>query len=621
MIADFRSGFCQLRLQKGASVYYNKTAGIFRCSGRKPVLPTRTFVCILTRFLPFVKKEDLGGCMKKYGIVMLFVVIFFLCGAADASAAEKDTLKVGLRYGSGALFSANLLNEEGRGYEFGYFDAGRNFHAFGSTGETAISITAAGNIAVGRDGTYSSGTSGSGGTIGTYHVQLDGLCSDYDDAADRAAEYSGGYPAYLSGGFAVRVGSYVSRKDAENALEELGVSGEVVSGSATGVVVTVTKTTDVLLEFDCRGAESLGILPDGRMDAVTWFKGYRYNGGFQYDRVTGGNLNVINVVDLEDYVKGVLPHEMGGGWPEEALKAQAVCARTFACRNTKHLSAYGFDVCNTTDCQVYNGCSGAAASTDAAVEATAGECLYADGKLIEALYFSSDGGATEDSENVFGGATTYLVGKRDPYEAAVSIPDYAYSVSYTPEELTWILQHSGYSIGTVADAYVSEFTRMGNVSKVTFVDTDGKQLTLKGQKARSAFYSSTYHKSVRSMRFTINGQDTGTAPDPGIGTGGYRVNDSGLLPSLDGVSVISGTGTVKTYSGGTPYVVTAGGTKALSLSGSSVQNAAKSGNVVITGTGNGHNVGMSQYGASAMAKQGYGYEDILHFYYTDVTIR
>ena len=562
--------------------------------------------------------------MKKYLITMLFVVTFFLCGAAGASAAEKDTIKVGLKYGSGALYSANLLNEEGEGYEFGWFDSDREFQYLGSTRETAISMTAAGNIAVGSDGAYSAGTSGSKGVIGKYHVQLDDVFDDYEEAEDTASEYDGGYPAYIAGNFVVRIGCWTSEDDAEDALDELDVSGEVVSGSSTGVVVTVTKTTEVLFEFDCQGAESLGVLPDGRMDAVTWFKGYKYNGGFQYDRVTGGNINVINVVDLEDYVKGVLPHEMGGSWPEEALKAQAVCARTFACRNTKHLSLYGFDVCNTTDCQVYNGRSGAADATDRAAEATAGECLYADGQLIEALYFSSDGGATEDSENVFGGVTTYLVGKEDPYESTISIPDYSYTVTFTPSELTAILQNSGYSIGTIADAYVSEFTQMGNVGKVTVVDTSGKTLTVKGEKARYAFCSTSYNKNVRSMRFTINGQDSG-AVTPGGSTGnasGYTINGSGtLLSSLEGVSVISGGGTVNSYSGGTPYVVTSGGTRALPLTGSSVQNASKSDTIVVTGTGNGHNVGMSQYGANAMAKQGYDYEGILHFYYTDVTIR
>ena len=89
----------------------------------------------------------------------------------------------------------------------------------------------------------------------------------------------------------------------------------------------------------------------------TWFKGYRYYGGFRYERIGGGDLTVVNILDLETYIKGVVPYEMSSSWPLEALKVQAVCARSYAYINIhsgKHTS-YHFDVCNTTDCQAYYG--------------------------------------------------------------------------------------------------------------------------------------------------------------------------------------------------------------------------------------------------------------------------
>ncbi|MDY3281930.1 SpoIID/LytB domain-containing protein [Dysosmobacter sp.] len=546
--------------------------------------------------------------MKKFLVTLLFVVTFFSLTAAGASAAERDTIRVGLRYGSSALFSANLENAVGSGYAFGWYDSHREFCYLGETAETKISMTAAGDISVSGSGTYSEGADG-GKVIGRWHVQLDDVFDSFDEAEEAAWEYDGGYPAYIADEFVVRVGSFADEDEAWELLEELGADGDVVSAGRTGVMVTVTGTTQVLFEFDCLGADSLAVLPDGQgEDAVTWFKGYKYPGGFEYNRVTGGDLHVVNVVDLEDYVKGVLPYEMGGGWPEAALQAQAVCARTYACRNSKHLSSYGFDVCNTTDCQVYNGRSGATDTTDAAVDATAGECIYdRDGQLIEALYFSSDGGATEDSANVFGGETSYLVGKQDPYEELIDIPNYRYTVTYTPAQLTWVLQNSGYSIGNIQNVYVSEYTKVGNVLKVTFVDDSGGTLTLKGDKARYAFYSTTYNKSVPSMRFTINGGETD----------GWYVNDgSHPLEELDGVSVISGSGQITGYSGSGAYVITAGGVEQRGGSSSSGSGDG----FIITGTGNGHNVGMSQYGANAMAREGYDYEEILTFYYTDVTV-
>ena len=156
------------------------------------------------------------------------------------------------------------------------------------------------------------------------------------------------------------------------------------------------------------------------------------------------------------------------------------------------------------------------------MEETEGECLYYDGELAQAYYHSSDGGATEDAENVWGTDVPYLRGKEDPYEAQISIPDYSWTVTYTWEELTWVLQNSGYDIGDVVDAYVSEVTDLGNVYSVTFVDSRGKTLVRTGDDARMAFYSTTLGKNVPSLRFTITG---GTG-----GGSGYAVNSaSGTL--------------------------------------------------------------------------------------------
>ena len=85
----------------------------------------------------------------------------------------------------------------------------------------------------------------------------------------------------------------------------------------------------------------------------------------------------------------------------------------------------------STDCQAYSGIGEATSATDRAVEETEGECLYYDGELAQAYYHSSDGGATEDAENVWGTDVPYLRGKEDPYEAQISIPDYRWTVTYT----------------------------------------------------------------------------------------------------------------------------------------------------------------------------------------------
>ena len=461
--------------------------------------------------------------MKKALVMLSLVVTFFALSAAGASAASRDTaVRVGLRYGSSVMSSANLENDEGSGYEFGYFDADGSFVSLDETDETAVTMEPAGR---------------------------------------------------------------------------------------RGIRVTVTGTDRVLYES---GDGTLGVLPMGR-DPVTWFRGTRYRGGFEYT-VSGGGLQVVNVVDLEDYVKGVLPSEMSPDWDLEALKAQAVCARTYAVMTTKHASD-GFDLCATTHCQAYSGVSGAEDSTDRAVDETEGECLYYNGELAEAYYHSSDGGATEDAENVWGGDVPYLRGKEDPYESTITIPNYSYTVTYTWEELTWVLQNSGYDIGDVENAYVSEYTDLGNVYAVTFEDDRGDTLTVTGDNARMAFYSTTLGKSVPSLRFTITG---GTA-----GGGGLAVNSaSNTISSLDGAAAITAGGDIVRLDGERHTVLSAGGADTVSGGRSNGGRGTSSRDgITITGTGNGHNVGMSQYGAKAMAEQGYDYIDILEFYFTGIEVR
>lgn len=79
-------------------------------------------------------------------------------------------------------------------------------------------------------------------------------------------------------------------------------------------------------------------MPDvtGEDEVRTWFQGYKYHGGFRYERIGGGDLTVVSVVDMETYIKGVIPFEMSNDWPLEALKAQAICAQELCLQ--QHLS-------------------------------------------------------------------------------------------------------------------------------------------------------------------------------------------------------------------------------------------------------------------------------------------
>ncbi|HEX8558839.1 MAG TPA: SpoIID/LytB domain-containing protein [Pyrinomonadaceae bacterium] len=146
-----------------------------------------------------------------------------------------------------------------------------------------------------------------------------------------------------------------------------------------------------------------------------------YRGRLEVFANTKGALTVVNVLTLEDYVRGVVPNELSpGGWPEiEALKAQAVAARTYAVSNLGRFSGEGFDLTADTRSQVYGGRSTEHPLTDRAVFETRGRIATYKGAPINALYTSTCGGRTEDGENIFGGApVAYLRGRECALDAA-----------------------------------------------------------------------------------------------------------------------------------------------------------------------------------------------------------
>jgi stage II sporulation protein D len=118
-----------------------------------------------------------------------------------------------------------------------------------------------------------------------------------------------------------------------------------------------------------------------------------------------GLLNVLNELNLEDYLRGVVPAEMGSKIYDEleALKAQAVAARTYAVRNLGQFASEGFDICPGPACQAYKGFSGEELLTDQAVRETAGLVMTFDGRLVDALYTSTCGGETSDVGTMFPG--------------------------------------------------------------------------------------------------------------------------------------------------------------------------------------------------------------------------
>src|SRR5215212_2071662 len=143
-----------------------------------------------------------------------------------------------------------------------------------------------------------------------------------------------------------------------------------------------------------------------------------YHGSLEV-RASSGGLDAINVVELEDYVRGVVSKESPASWPIEALKAQAVAARSYALSTAAHGAS--FDVFDDSRSQAYGGVGAETAKTDKAVSGTHLQVVLYDGKVAQTFFFSTSGGHTENNEFSSLGfgqpAIPYLRGVDDPYEA------------------------------------------------------------------------------------------------------------------------------------------------------------------------------------------------------------
>ena len=525
---------------------------------------------------------------------------------------DHDIIRVGLYYANDALPTANLQNYVGSGFEFGYFDSEYKFVSLAYTDVTAITMAKDMNLYL-NGSVYNE--DGTGSLLGAWHVQLPDTYGNYDEAYNASLKYDNAFPAYENGRFVVRIGNFASAEQAQNAAS--GYSGaSAVGQSTTCITVCKITTTDIIFEFDYKEFSNFAVMPVSKNEkAVTWFKGYKYHGGFQYTRAQGNDITVMNFVDIDDYAAGVIAYEMSASWPLEALKAQALCARSYAVSCNNHQT---FDVCPTTSCQVYRGVYSGSheAVIRQAVEETSGQCIYYNGEVIKAYFHSSDGGATESSFNTWGGERGYLVGKTDPYEQETSNPNASWTYYYSLDDFTTILNNRGYSNNGIAHVEVTEYSATGNVNELTFTTKNGNTIVVTGDDTRGIFENSSSGKFF-SRHYKIYAP--GEAVDASSSNALF-VNDGSNSVSSGSYSILTSSGVVQ--SSGNLSIITGSGqiAKAVTQTDSSTGTVLSSDKYVIIGSGWGHNVGMSQYGAKAMAELGKTYDEIIKFYFTGVTI-
>jgi len=129
----------------------------------------------------------------------------------------------------------------------------------------------------------------------------------------------------------------------------------------------------------------------------------QYGGNFIIQPNSYNDYTLVNQVDIETYLRGVVPHEIGGNAPLTAAQAQTIIARTYALRNTRRFEADNYQLCATTHCQVYYGLTGTSKTADQAIASTKGLVLTYENELVDALYSSTTGGITSNFADIWNG--------------------------------------------------------------------------------------------------------------------------------------------------------------------------------------------------------------------------
>lgn len=327
-------------------------------------------------------------------------------------------------------------------------------------------------------------------------------------------------------------------------------------------------------------------------DGIISLDGKKYRGTMIFTVYNTTALQIVNFLEIEDYLKSVVPSEMPGSWSIEALKAQAICARNYTYLNKNRYSKYGFDMDSTTACQAYNGVSSEYPNSTNAVLQTKGQILLYNNSPAELFYYSSSGGYTEDVKNVWGSTNyPYLVSVKDPYDN-----NYTWEVTFTKEEIKSRVEKYGKAIGDILNVQITEKTPAGRAKQVTITGTEGEYV-LKLESTRNFF-------NLKSSMYEII---------PSIGVTSEPVSQPNLI------SVLTSKGTEnREFSG---KIITASGIKEI-LPTITTQPTLSSGadSYTFSGKGYGHGIGMSQYGAKGFADNGYTYEQILTHYFPGTTL-
>jgi len=444
-----------------------------------------------------------------------------------------------------------------------------------------------------------------------YYIGVKAEFASYEDALVESELYNTGVVAYVGEtDFKVYVGGYEVREEAEELLE-------LATSRNPEKEHFVIESADNRLEL-YEGPNRL-LLIDSKLDQPTFktedvivLQHHEYRGYLELRRYNEKGLLPVNVVNIEEYLKGVVPAEMSSKWELEALKTQAVAARNYAIQKLGRHENHGYDLCDTEHCQVYKGFDYETEKTNKAVEDSKGYLLYYGNEVIPTYYSASSGGHTEDSNNVWGNVSyAYLKGVPDIYE-----DDDVWERHYTADELEDRFEYyfDGEKIGTIIDVIPKEMSKSGRLIEVEIKGTRGSK-TLRKSSVRTFFprIERNDNKSFKSAKFIVK-LANGDYSTNLLSEGAYQIGKK-----LKDFKMLSAGRNTKSISKRKDKVVHILGANDNRIS-SKIEDR-DSEMFIFQGRGYGHGVGMSQVGANAFAKNGYTFDQILTYYFTGTEVR
>lgn len=238
------------------------------------------------------------------------------------------------------------------------------------------------------------------------------------------------------------------------------------SDAALSWPLGITSSGNISLNGSDSGSPKIYI-PDGGPDTTMTLGGSSYRGGM-WMRVQEGTLQAINIVGIEDYLRSVVPSEMPPSWSLEALKAQAVIARTYAISKLNPKGDY--DICATQQCQVYTGTLKEHSGSDLAVAQTKGYIVAWNNKPALTYFSSDNGGWIASANEVWGMNVPYLVAQADPFSKS---PKSTWQLEFAWGNASRIA--SGYAkVGTLSSVTVGKYSNSGRPLEITLTGSAGK---------------------------------------------------------------------------------------------------------------------------------------------------